>query len=261
MESRSELLAALLRDVRDLVPGDVEAGEHLRRRVLMVLRNLYGDTRKPYEANVTNVRFDTARVVSEATRGNYRFFVRSRDRLASILETALEEERLFATAATDAEDPPRVPSFETAAEAAGASETSEPNAFVLMPFHEDFEWLYSEIRTAGENAGVRTERADDIFSAGIVIDQVKARIQEADVVIAVCTGRNANVFYELGIAETIHRPILIGETSNDLPFDIQHFRAQFYEGDQRATLHQRVARAIRETLAERHQRAPRPTGP
>jgi hypothetical protein len=120
-----------------------------------------------------------------------------------------------------------------------------------MPFAEEFDWLYEELQAAGRDASVNVERADDIFEAGIVIDQIKARIRGADIVIAVCTGRNANVFYELGIAESAHRPILIGEDKMDLPFDVLHFRAQFYGGDRRATLRERVVRSIRETLSER----------
>ncbi len=50
----------------------------------------------------------------------------------------------------------------------------------------------------------------------------------ADAVIAVCTVRNANVFYELGLADQIHKPILVAAEAQDLPFDVTHFRAQLY---------------------------------
>lgn len=130
----------------------------------------------------------------------------------------------------------------------------EPVAFLVMPFNPEFEWLRDEIMGAGADVGVKVERADDIFRAGIVIDQVKERIRSVDAVVGVCTGRNPNVFYELGIAEEAHRPILVAETSDDLPFDIQHFRAQFYgasSGQSRETLRQRIASALRETIDER----------
>jgi hypothetical protein len=131
---------------------------------------------------------------------------------------------------------------------------SAPTAFVLMPFDPEFDWLYELLLDVGIERGIRIERADNIFAAGVVVDQIRARIASADVVIAVCTGRNPNVFFDLGLADQVHRPVLIGEHSKDLPFDVQHYRAQFYGGDQTAnnrdTLAERVSQAVRETLTE-----------
>ena len=128
-----------------------------------------------------------------------------------------------------------------------------------MPFDASVDWLREEVRAAGQMVGVEVERADDIFTAGVIVDQVKRRILEADAVIAVCTGHNPNVFYELGIAEQLHKPILLAEGSEDLPFDVKHFRAHFYgpAGDvRRKTLRDRVAAAIRQTIDETRNTAP-----
>lgn len=131
----------------------------------------------------------------------------------------------------------------------------QPCAFLMMPFDPQLDWLRELIALAGQDAGVEVERADDIFAAGVIIDQVKDRIRQADAVIAVCTGKNANVFYELGISEHIHQPILIAERSEDLPFDVHHFRGHFYGGesefDREDTLRSRVSRALQETLETR----------
>ena len=133
--------------------------------------------------------------------------------------------------------------------------------FWLTPFspesaggedRELFEAVRAAIREAAEVIGLDLERADDIFLSGVVIDQVVDRIRQADVVIATCTGRNPNVFYELGIADNVgHKTILIAATSDDLPFDVQHYRAQLY-GNKRdlATLASRVGKAIEQTLSE-----------
>ncbi len=129
---------------------------------------------------------------------------------------------------------------------------SEATAFLLMPFDPELDWIRGVCVAAGEDVNVRVERADDIFAAGVIVDQIKQRIRQADAVIAVCTGRNPNVFYELGIAESRHRPILVAQQRSDLPFDIQHFRVQFYGGSTRTdnweTLRERVASALRETI-------------
>ncbi|MGH2682095.1 MAG: hypothetical protein ACRDIX_02555 [Actinomycetota bacterium] len=135
-------------------------------------------------------------------------------------------------------------------------------AFFITPFgssgaggesEELFQAVQSAIREAAEIAGVQLIRADDIFASGVVIDQIRSAIEAADVVVAVCTGKNANVFYELGLAEVLgHKPVLVASSSDDLPFDIHHWRAQLYEGGSRiGDLGERVARAIREELEER----------
>jgi hypothetical protein len=122
-----------------------------------------------------------------------------------------------------------------------------------MPFDDDLEWLRAAIVEAGRLAGIEVERADDIFEPGVVIDQIRDRIEIADAVIAVCTGRNANVFYELGIADVLgHRAVLIAESSADLPFDVQHFRAHLYGAgtpDRTEFVVSRVAGALRDLAA------------
>jgi hypothetical protein len=47
-------------------------------------------------------------------------------------------------------------------------------------------------------------------------------ICQSGLVIADCTGRNPNVFYEAGIAHTLGRDvILIAQNLNDVPFDLR----------------------------------------
>lgn len=134
----------------------------------------------------------------------------------------------------------------------------EPNTpkrgFLIMPFKPDLEWIRDEVVAAGLDEGVEIDRADDIFERGVILDQILSAIDRADVVVAVCTDRNPNVFFEMGYAWRHHKPILIAEDTHDLPFDIQHFRTELYgrtNADQhRRTLRSRVRKAIRATLAE-----------
>lgn len=134
------------------------------------------------------------------------------------------------------------------------SEQPPKRGFLIMPFKSEFEWIKDDVIAAGLDVGVEIDRADDIFSPGVILDQIFAAIDGAHVVVAVCTGRNANVFFELGFAWRHHDPILIAESTDDLPFDIQHFRAVMYGGpaaDQHPrTLRARVRRALRAVLDE-----------
>ena len=55
-------------------------------------------------------------------------------------------------------------------------------------------------------------------------------INEAKVVIAEITGKNPNVFYELGIAHTLGKDvILITQNMKDIPFDLNRYRIIEYE--------------------------------
>lgn len=73
------------------------------------------------------------------------------------------------------------------------------------------------------------ERADDIYSAGIVIDEIWGKLCEAQIVVADATGRNANVFYEMGLAHAIGKEVVIlAQATSDIPFDLQHRRVILY---------------------------------
>jgi hypothetical protein len=50
-------------------------------------------------------------------------------------------------------------------------------------------------------------------------------IAQAKVVVCDCTGKNPNVFYEIGIAHTLGKDvILITQSKDDIPFDLRHLR-------------------------------------
>jgi hypothetical protein len=73
--------------------------------------------------------------------------------------------------------------------------------FVLMPFGEWFDRYYKDIYVpAIKEAGFEPLRADSLFNSGSVIEQIWQQIRKAKVLLADLTGRNPNVFYELGLA-------------------------------------------------------------
>jgi len=104
--------------------------------------------------------------------------------------------------------------------------------FVMMPFAETIGGYYKSIyETAISKAGLRPMRADDeIFATGKIIDQVWDGITAAKVLVAELTGRNPNVFYELGLAHALAKPVvLVSSNQADVPFDLQHIRVIYYD--------------------------------
>jgi len=103
--------------------------------------------------------------------------------------------------------------------------------FVVMPFLKNLKPVYDDhIRSTVQKMNLTVSRGDDFFTAKSIISDVWDAINSCRVVIADCTGRNPNVFYEIGMAHTLGKPvILISQDKEDIPFDIQYIRYILYE--------------------------------
>jgi len=109
---------------------------------------------------------------------------------------------------------------------------SKPCAFVLMPFHENFDDVYKcGIKEACRGVKVGCERVDEQRFDETILDRIRGQIQTADIIIAEMTGRNPNVFYEVGYAHALHkRVILLTKSADDIPFDLKQHRHIVYAG-------------------------------
>lgn len=104
------------------------------------------------------------------------------------------------------------------------------DVFVLMPFDPEMVAVYTDhIRPLGEELGIAIRRADEIFSPVPFMEKVWDGIWAAQLVLADCTQKNPNVFYEIGIAHTIGKKIvLITQSQDDIPSDLSHFDYLIY---------------------------------
>lgn len=107
--------------------------------------------------------------------------------------------------------------------------------FVLMSFQPEFRAVYDvHIVNVASALNLIAKRADDFFGAHHIMTDVWEAINAARVLIADCTGRNPNVFYEIGVAHTLGRTvILITQSKDDVPFDLQSIRYILYENTPR----------------------------
>lgn len=112
----------------------------------------------------------------------------------------------------------------------GAAHDARYAVFVAMPFAESIRDVYDHsIVPACAAANLTVGRADEIFGANHVMRDVWSLLLNCNKVIVDCTGRNPNVFYELGIAHTIGKPVmLISQNLDDIPFDLRHWRVTIY---------------------------------
>lgn len=107
--------------------------------------------------------------------------------------------------------------------------------FVLMTFSDDLKPVYEKhIKHVSELLSLKVKRADDFFTSNAVMQDVWTGICSSRVIIADCTKRNPNVFYEIGLAHAIGKPIiLITQNIEDVPFDLRHIRFIQYHYSQR----------------------------
>jgi hypothetical protein len=105
------------------------------------------------------------------------------------------------------------------------------DVFVLMPFNADMLPVYKDhIKPTCRSMGLTVRRADDFFTAHSVVQDIWKAMVSARLVVADCTDRNPNVFYEIGLAHTIGKPtILLTQQSEDIPFDLRHLRYIEYQ--------------------------------
>jgi len=100
---------------------------------------------------------------------------------------------------------------------------------VMMPFDAGFSAVYEAIKNAADTTSYNCNRADDIWLHSYVMQTVVSLICKSGIVIADCSTKNPNVFYEAGIAHTLGRDvILIAQSIEDVPFDLRHIHIITY---------------------------------
>lgn len=134
------------------------------------------------------------------------------------------------------------------------STAPKPFVFVLMPFSDEFDHIYeSGIKSAADELGAYAERVDEQNFRESILDRVYNQINKADVIVADMTGRNPNVFYEVGYAHALGRlVILLAQKDDDITFDLKHQQCVVYGGDVER-LRSRLKAKLRWAIAESRQ--------
>jgi len=103
--------------------------------------------------------------------------------------------------------------------------------FVIMPMGDWYDDYYSYIYCpAIRAAGLDPYRADDLYRPSAIINDIWKYTRASEIVLADLTGRNANVFYELGLAHAIGRPaVLVAPSMDEVPFDLRNLRIILYD--------------------------------
>jgi len=131
--------------------------------------------------------------------------------------------------------------------------TPADQCFVLMPFGGWLDDYYETIYTpAIQTTGLEPHRADDLFRPSTIVNDIWAYTKRAKLLLADLSGKNPNVFYELGLAHALAKPvILVAESMDEIPFDLRALRIIVYDKnapDWGRVLREKIEAAIEEVL-------------
>ena len=101
-----------------------------------------------------------------------------------------------------------------------------------MPFSDEFDDIYKfGIKETAQTIGIKAERVDEQLYTEGMLSRIYSQIDQADLIITDMTGRNPNVFYEVGYAHAKNKLCLhLTQDTTDIPFDLQHQRHIVYGG-------------------------------
>jgi hypothetical protein len=131
-----------------------------------------------------------------------------------------------------------------------------PLCFVVMPLRPELNFFYLYLRRhLQEKHGLRVERGDHRILTVPLLEKIREQILEAKVLIADVTGRNPNVFYELGLAHAFEKPVILltQDDGQDIPTDIRHLEFIRYDLNKDVEVLSKVDNAIHHVFVGRYQ--------
>ena len=111
----------------------------------------------------------------------------------------------------------------------------DKHCFVIQRFDgEKYDHrFYDVIKPVVESCQLNAYRVDEDPSAEVIINRVLDKIKSATLVIAEISTDRPNVWFELGYAFALSKPVIMmcDETRTELPFDIRHQNVLFYRSE------------------------------
>lgn len=105
--------------------------------------------------------------------------------------------------------------------------------------------MSSESRALVRTQGCIASELTSKYFLGSMLERIYSQISRADILVADMTGRNANVFYEVGYAHALGKNVvLLTSVAQDIPFDLKHFPHIVYENEIK-TLKAALARTLK----------------
>jgi hypothetical protein len=104
--------------------------------------------------------------------------------------------------------------------------------FVVMQLSSPYREIYEDVVKEIYQEHYAVRNAEEIYGPGPIMGDVMRDIVESEFVVADITPENPNVYYEVGFADAIGKPVILvanRDHREELPFDIAANRAIYYE--------------------------------
>jgi hypothetical protein len=122
--------------------------------------------------------------------------------------------------------------------------------FMVMPFRSALNKVYDAVEEITEYCGLICLRADKIHGPRRITGDIWTNIKQSRFLIADLTNRNANVFYEVGVAHALGKTvILLAQKKSDVPFDVHDIRYIQYNPDDIETLRRNLIDSIKSCIS------------
>lgn len=122
-----------------------------------------------------------------------------------------------------------------------------------MPFRGELNFFYLYLQHyLNERHGLIVRRGDTSILTKALMDKVEKEIRSADLIIGDITHANPNVFYELGIARALDKPIIFmtQDDPESAPVDLRQFEFIHYDLAREQDLLARLDNAIGNIIGE-----------
>lgn len=107
------------------------------------------------------------------------------------------------------------------------------SVFVLTPFNKDYDKDYQWVKIAFSKHKYTCTRGDDIKAQSNLLPNIIREMLSSQFIVANISGRNPNVFYELGIAHALGKDvILVARSEQDITFDLSSTQVVIYKNQE-----------------------------
>ena len=129
-------------------------------------------------------------------------------------------------------------------------------SFVIMPFLPELHYFYLYLKYHVEKKHpIQCMRGASEILTSLLLDKIIGYIKEADLIIADISGRNPNVFYELGIAQALGKQVILitKDAAAEVPTDIRGFEFIRYELDKDVEFLSKLDNALNNVIVKRYE--------
>jgi hypothetical protein len=130
-----------------------------------------------------------------------------------------------------------------------ATSNARRSNFVAMPFKRDYDPVLDTIKSAADLLGMDTIQLGEESFTGSIASKIRSAIEDCDVVTAIVTEENGNVYYEIGLAHCKQKPVvLLTSDPNTVKFDLRDHRSFVYDCQHPERMKDRLVRTIATAL-------------